>query len=314
MQTTLGRNSSALLTPGRLTSTPVTQQSPRPTAQVMATATATSQPEVHLAAQPSASSATRPTSEQAAEPTVHSEVPSVAPAQAQAASSQVSASSIKGPTALSVDKKVGGSEKLWVCPEGSSVGWLQPHASTDSAVMTRESDTIKKLAALGFPVAKIIDGPPPTSISTGSGNVPVASSGFWMEKVDSVANGKPKRLGGPFGGDELAQKLVNELKAGDVDLGALRANLKSLHGKAEDLCEHVGELDLYVGKDGQVKLLDVAPDHTERVLGDDPVAVGQVKKGLERMMAAIDKLEPAPAAGAAGSATAGRADRVATRG
>lgn len=269
LQATLGRQSSVLQSPDRQTLTPPVRQP------------------LQAAVQPSSQPAVTPTAQ-----------PLTSAVSAQPAAAQPSTGSVPLPTSLHVDMKDAGSEKLWVCPQGSSVGWLQPHASTNPAVMDRERATIKKLAGMGFPVAKVIEGPPPTSITNGTTNVPVAS-GMWMEKVESLGSGKPKLMGGRFAG-EKATNLVKKLQAEGVDLGALRKSLQSLHGNADELCKHVGELDLYFGRDGQVKLLDVAPDPTGAVIADDSEAVKQVKTGMDRMMAAIDQLVPAAATGHTG--------------
>jgi len=195
------------------------------------------------------------------------------------------------PATLVVDNPKGGNDKQWFPHPTLDAGWLQARESGKVDAVKREKETIEKLAGMGFPVARIIDLPPPASItSNGAGKTVFAEGGLWLARVDDVATKKPKALGHPMAGTMQTKRLMGELTKADVDLHALQRNLEALLPRVGELCHHVGEVDIAFTKDGGITLLDVAPADGGQVAAQEDGGPEMIAKGLQNL---LDKVKAA---------------------
>lgn len=256
---------------------------------------------------------TSPTTQPVTQPTTQ---PTPQPASPQAAPTSTTSVAPASPTAttapppakLVVDEPKGGNDKQWFPDPSGAMGWLQARDNGKVDAVKREVATIKELAKLQFPVAQIIDRPAPESITSNGANKPVQATGggVWLATVDSVATKKPKALGHPMAGSMQTNKLVKELRGAEVNLPTLALNLADLlrpvdpqkpeFTRADQLCQHVGEVDIAFTKDGRITLLDVAPADGGQVAAQDDQGVAHIKAGLQNLLAAVNKAAAAQAA------------------
>jgi len=202
-----------------------------------------------------------------------------------------STSAAQQPMSLSVSNPDGGNDKQWF-PDGTGqAGWLQARDDGKADTVRREVATIKKLADMGFPVAQIIDRPPPQSITMDGNAKPVQATGggVWLANVDKVATKKPKMLSHPIAGDGQAQKLVKTLQAKGVDLNALSQNLQALLPRIDELCQHVGEVDIAFTRDGKITIMDVAPADGGQVAAHEDGGPEKIKAGLEKLLKQVNQ-------------------------
>jgi len=240
---------------------------------------------------PSPTGRTSPTTTPRATPeTTASSLPQpVAHTQATTTVSQP-ASAAQQPMSLSVSNPDGGNDKQWF-PDGTGqAGWLQARDDGKADAVRREVATIKKLAEMGFPVVQIIDRPPPQSITMDGNAKPVQATGggVWLANVDKVATKKPKMLAHPFAGEGQARKLVTTLQGQGVDLHALSQNLQALLPRIDELCKHVGEVDIAFTRDGKITIMDVAPADGGQVAAHEDGGPQQIKAGLEKLLAKVN--------------------------
>jgi hypothetical protein len=192
--------------------------------------------------------------------------------------------------ALHVDAPKGGNDKQWFPHPSEPIGWLQARESGKVGAVVREVETILALARLGLPVATIIDRPPPVSITTGAGPKAVFSlGGVWLLQVGSVTTKKPKILGHPMAGSAQVAKLNTLLRKEVNDIPALIGNLQNLIPKLDVLCRYAGEVDIAFTADGNIVILDVAPADGGQVVAQEDGAVGLIRSGIEKLIAALSK-------------------------
>ncbi len=230
--------------------------------------TTTSAPAAAASTAPAAASSSNPVAAAAVSPTTTSAAP---------------------PARLEVNDPKGGNDKQWFPDPSGTMGWLQARDNGKVEAVRREVATIRTLASLGFPVAQIIDRPPPESITSNGANKPVQATGggVWLANVDAVATKKPKALGHPIAGDMQTTRLVRELRKEEVDLPNLAQNLAALIPHVDELCRHVGEVDMAFTKDGRITLLDVAPADGGQVAAQDEQGVAHIKAGLQNLLAKL---------------------------
>jgi predicted RNA-binding protein YlqC (UPF0109 family) len=194
-------------------------------------------------------------------------------------------------------KPKSGMDKAWYPhPTNPDIGWLQVHNPTKSGVMRAELKTIEALAKLNVPVARVISGEaPPKSISVLGRPVDVDGDGggAWLQKIDTQAQSKLKRLGGAFGGERLAS-LVESLHTKEIDTQTLRGNLEALKKQIDAVLDRVGEVDIAFSKDGSITLLDVAPSEDGKVIGKDSDGGKVIKEGLDKLMEALGATSTTP--------------------
>ena len=223
--------------------------------------------------------------EQVAQAPLAAEAPAFAPA--PAVDKAVAAKAEQG-LHLHVDAPKGGNDKQWFPHPTEPMGWLQARDQGKVAAVQREIKTIKALAQLGIPVARIVNNPPPARITTGAGKKEVyAEGGVWLQQIDAVATRKPKILGHPIVGGEKVSKLVKTLNAKVENKGNLIDNLERLIPMMDTLCKYAGEVDLSFTAEGNVFVLDVAPADGGQIVSQEDGAVDTIKKGLNDLIAAL---------------------------
>lgn len=243
---------------------------------------------------------TQPLTQPTTQPTSQPSSPQAAPTGTTAvAPASPTATTAAPPAKLVVDDPKGGNDKQWFPDPSGTMGWLQARDNGKVEAVRREVATIRTLAGLDFPVAQIIDRPPPESITSNGANKPVQATGggVWLATVDSVATKKPKALGHPMAGGMQTNRLVRDLRAAEVDLPKLAGELQKLLApvdpanpgftRVDQLCQHVGEVDIAFTKDGRITLLDVAPADGGQVAAQDDQGVAHIKAGLQNLLTKI---------------------------
>ena len=126
----------------------------------------------------------------------------------------------------------------------------------------------------------------PASLAIAGEAKPVQATGggVWLANVDAVETKKPKMLGNAIAGPSQLTKLMSTLTKGEVDFKALEKNLDALAPRIEELCKHVGEVDLAFTKDGKVTIMDVAPADGGQVAADEAGGPKQIKAGVDALL------------------------------